>query len=223
MRQIRRFGMGSTWTAVALSIALLVAAAVYSACAADAPGTALGLTKNSTLVLKGGSTLHDWSADAKELKLQASIEMAAPANAAALHAAIRAGQPAAFAVRIPVEKLTSGKDKLDQNMHKALEAKTHPEIVFTLDRYEAPKGGAGDTLAVATHGRLKVAGTERPLEMRVVFVSNGEGLRVKGSADLKMTDFGIKPPTMMLGTLRTKDEVEVEFDLGLKPASGDAS
>ena len=32
---------------------------------------------------------------------------------------------------------------------------------------------------------------------------------------LLMSDYGIKPPTMMLGTMRTKNEVLVKFDLAL--------
>jgi polyisoprenoid-binding protein YceI len=38
-----------------------------------------------------------------------------------------------------------------------------------------------------------------------------------GMVPIKMTDFGIKPPTAMFGTLRTGDEVKVNFALTVGP------
>jgi hypothetical protein len=34
-----------------------------------------------------------------------------------------------------------------------------------------------------------------------------------GALKFLMTDFGIKPPVALLGTLRTKNEVEVKFEV----------
>jgi hypothetical protein len=32
-----------------------------------------------------------------------------------------------------------------------------------------------------------------------------------------MSDYGIAPPTMMMGTIKTRDPVTIRFDLFLKP------
>jgi polyisoprenoid-binding protein YceI len=197
------------------------AAPATPAAPAANPATKLVLAEGSVLEIDGDSNVHHWSSKATTLRVNASIPAAAPGDVKAVRAAILDGQPARFEIRIPVKGLKSGKDKLDANMYKALDEPTHPEIVFTLDRYQPAGSGSGsDTIAVATKGRVKVAGKEKAIEMRVVFTSVAGGLRVKGSADLKMTDFGIKPPTMMLGTLRTHDDIVIKFDLGLKPVSG---
>ena len=39
----------------------------------------------------------------------------------------------------------------------------------------------------------------------------------KGSKQLKMTDFGVRPPTLMMGTMKVHDPVKVSFDVLLKP------
>jgi len=45
----------------------------------------------------------------------------------------------------------------------------------------------------------------------VASTRNGE-LWVTGSLDLLMTDFGIEPPTAMLGTIKTDAKVTVRFE-----------
>ena len=37
-----------------------------------------------------------------------------------------------------------------------------------------------------------------------------------GSYTVKMTEFGLKPPTLMMGTLKVNENVAVNFDLYLK-------
>jgi hypothetical protein len=39
---------------------------------------------------------------------------------------------------------------------------------------------------------------------------------VKGTKQINMTDFNIKPPTAMMGTLKTANEVTVSFDLNFQ-------
>jgi hypothetical protein len=41
-------------------------------------------------------------------------------------------------------------------------------------------------------------------------------MRVKGSYDLRMTEYGLKPPSLMMGAMKVKELVKVNFDLLLK-------
>jgi polyisoprenoid-binding protein YceI len=67
-------------------------------------------------------------------------------------------------------------------------------------------------------GSLTIAGTEKTVNMDVVTKRLTDGsLRADGELALKMTDFGVKPPTALLGTLRTHDDVKVKFQLSLAP------
>ena len=45
----------------------------------------------------------------------------------------------------------------------------------------------------------------------------GKGvLRVTGRYELNMKEYGIKPPSLMMGTMRVRERVKVGFDLLLK-------
>jgi len=74
-------------------------------------------------------------------------------------------------------------------------------------------------------GTLTIAGVVREIGMAVTAVREGSMVRLRGGAPLLMTQFGIKPPTMMMGALRTADQVVVSFDLlvGAKDVAGPVS
>jgi hypothetical protein len=42
------------------------------------------------------------------------------------------------------------------------------------------------------------------------------GVTFTGSKKLKMTDYKIKPPTALMGTLTTGDDIEIVFTITLK-------
>jgi polyisoprenoid-binding protein YceI len=67
----------------------------------------------------------------------------------------------------------------------------------------------GDTLAVK--GDLTVRGATRPL----AFDLDLSGGRVRGTAVVKQTEWGMKPYTALFGALKVADEVRVEIDVRL--------
>ena len=94
-------------------------------------------------------------------------------------------------------------------MHEALKVKDYPDIVFRLLRFEPGSGARGALRAV---GVLKIAGVEREISLDVTTQSEGSTLKVQGRVLMLMTDFGIKPPTAMLGMLKTDPKVTVTFE-----------
>lgn len=168
-------------------------------------------TATGSVALEGDSTLHKYRAEAKGVTARARVETAEGED---LGTALRGGGLKALEVRIPVTKLSSGKKDLDKNMQQALEAKSHPEIGFKLQSYEA-EPGAGGAVKMKAKGLLTVAGVQKPVTLDLVATKAGEGMRFTGTRLLRMTDFGITPPVMMLGTLKTADEVNISFDLQL--------
>jgi len=63
-------------------------------------------------------------------------------------------------------------------------------------------------------GLLKVAGTEQVISLEGVAHQGDSGtITFRGQKGLLMTDFGIKPPTVMFGTMRAADPVEIHFSL----------
>jgi polyisoprenoid-binding protein YceI len=66
-------------------------------------------------------------------------------------------------------------------------------------------------------GTLTVGGARKEVAIDAdLLPAAGNALRVKGSYDFRMTEYGLKPPSLMLGTLKVNELVKVNFDLVLK-------
>ncbi|MBM3725011.1 MAG: YceI family protein [Acidobacteria bacterium] len=59
-------------------------------------------------------------------------------------------------------------------------------------------------------GQLTVRGVTRPVEVNVERKAAGAW---EGKAALRLTAFGLKPPSAVLGAIGTKDEMRIEFHL----------
>ena len=78
----------------------------------------------------------------------------------------------------------------------------------------SPMTGGLSTM-IKSNGTLSIAGKENPVEIDSEISAADGTIEIKGSKPLLMTDYGVKPPTVM-GLLRTKNEVTIFFDLILK-------
>ncbi len=208
---------------IAIPIRALAALVVCASLAQAAPGD-LTLQSGSRLWLTGTSTMHDYTSQASRLEVAFTSDPALwPAGVTggdALEGLIRARGVTAIDVVVGVTGLKSGKDGLDKNMYKALLAEKHPEIRFKVAGYEV--GAAGDTAGtpIDARGTLTVAGVEREIAMTATARREGDTIRLRGSVPLLMTQFGIKPPKMMLGAIKTSDKVVVHIDLVIGAPDG---
>ena len=71
---------------------------------------------------------------------------------------------------IPTTSLTSPRDGIDKNMHKALKATEHPDIRFRLRSLDAAAGTAT--------GQLAIAGVEKDVILNVQVKRQAAGLAV---------------------------------------------
>ena len=93
---------------------------------------------------------------------------------------------------------------------KILHPARHPEISFRSTRI------TGQPDAFTIHGDLAIVGVIRPVTIPCAASADG---RVRGTATVKQTDWGIKPYSAFLGALRLKDEVQVQLEVQL-PTGG---
>ena len=211
----RRVWSRSWQAAVAL---LLVFAPVVVAETATAPRAAVTLGTGSELWIEGKSTVHEWHSRTSSLgfALMRDAAQADPADAAALDAWLRAGGLRGLDLVVPLATMRSGKPALDKNMLKALRAEKYPEIHFALSA--ARLGTAhGDTLPVSAEGALTVSGVTHAITVKGQLLHSDKGVRLEGSHTLRMTEYEVKPPVMMLGTLRVADPITILFRLLLVP------
>jgi hypothetical protein len=167
---------------------------------------------SATLSISGTSTMHSYVVSTKALKVGNAV-----ASAADLNGLLQPGSLHGFELQIPVNTFTSDKDGLTRQMFKALKVDKHPTIAFRLNSYTVETAAAG--VVVRPTGTLTVAGVEKTIDMVLDVKEVARTLQVRGTRDLLMTDFGIKPPTMFMGMLKTDDKVTITFTLQLTLAA----
>lgn len=75
-----------------------------------------------------------------------------------------------------------------------------------------------DGEAFAVDGTLTIRGVARPATVRVRLTPGAQGtLALAGESNVVMTQYGLKPPSAGLGTVGTKDEMRVTFDVRARP------
>ena len=168
------------------------------------------VTPKSRLWIEGTSTVRGFTC--KATAFDVTVDATAPTAAAA----ILNGEKAVTSVNVtvPAEKLDCGNGTMNEHMLKALKAKSAPTIGFELASYEMSKGAAG--MQGRLTGTLTLGGVEKPITVDAVATEDPAGLRVTGMHEVRMTEFGLKPPSLMMGTMKVNERVKVNFELYLK-------
>ena len=173
---------------------------------ARANGVALQLD-SARVTLTGTSNVHPYEASTKTVKVT-RVEVTPAIADESVDALPAPGAVTAFDLAIPAATLSSPKDGLDKNMHKALKVEQFANITFSLIRLER----ATAANAFRGIGKLTIAGVEREVVLDLTIQKTGTTLTVKGNVGLLMTDYGITPPKAMLGMLKTDPKVTITFD-----------
>ena len=90
---------------------------------------------------------------------------------------------------------------------RVLEADEHPFVVVSVSnaRAEATPGGV--------HPTLTVNGVRRAQDVEATIDATNETIRVTGSTVVLQTDFGIRPFSILGGSLQVADALTVRFDI----------
>lgn len=114
---------------------------------------------------------------------------------------------------IPVKGIEAESGGLTKNLHKYLKGDDYPNITFELNNVSDITAQADGSLLITASGVITAAGSDNPVEMQVTANVNNNGIQFAGEQELLMTDFGIDPPTAVFGTIRSRDEIRIEFDV----------
>ncbi len=153
-------------------------------------------TSESTMSVLGTSTLHDWESVVEEVSAQATVKGKSLTN---------------VSLQAVVKSIKSGKAGMDSNTYKALKADDYPEITFVAEKLKA----SGSSLA--GDGQLTVGAVTNDITVDLTYEElSDDAFKVTGEIPMKMTDFGITPPTAMLGAIKTGDDVTIKFEIAMK-------
>jgi len=164
--------------------------------------TAVLISQNSTVSILGTSNVHDW--EMKVTKINSELVVSS------------FKQITSLAVKIPVLSIKSGNGIMDDKTYDAFDSNKNPTIIFQLTEASTIKLTNKDTEITLT-GNLIIAGEPRKISFKTIGKITKTGdYQLKGIMLLKMTDFKMKPPTAMLGSMKTGDAITVKFDVNFK-------
>ena len=171
-------------------------------------------TPASSMTIAGTSTAHDWTIVGRLvsgfLELPAGVTLDQSKAGPAVGAN---GQISAKAqVLVPVTSLKGDYQGMDEVMQQAMDAKNHPLIQYQLTEmtFKQPHT-AGKPLEFDTKGNLVVNGVTNVIAMPVSIETTNSGkLKISGKIALKMTDYKVKPPVLVI--LKTGDDITLTFD-----------
>ncbi|RAV29063.1 YceI family protein [Sinomicrobium soli] len=150
----------------------------------------------------GTSNVHDWELTADAFMSSGEFKVAGNV--------LESVEKLRFT--IAVEALKSGKGGMDKNTYKALNSGKHPEISFVAGTVTDITEVASGKYTVSVPGKLTIAGTARQVTLKFE-VSSAQGINLSGSTEIDMTDYGVEPPTALLGTIKTGEKVTVKVNI----------
>jgi hypothetical protein len=156
---------------------------------------------NSKLTIQGTSSLHEWQMEVRDFKCSMNL--------------ISTGQKfsdikgAEFSC-VPTNIVSEFK-LMDKKTYEALKAEQFSSINFRMKTGEI-LSESGNEFSGTITGNLFIAGQTK--EINIPFHGNvleDGSVNVKGKVNLKMSQFNIDPPTAMLGTLKTGDDISIVY------------
>jgi len=148
----------------------------------------------STVNVSGTSTLHAWDMTSKEASFAGTVNGNKMEN---------------VVFTIKATSLKSKDSSLDKNAYKALDTGKYPDITF--NAVSIPTSGTS-TIA----GKLTIANSTKDINLPVTVAKSGTTYTLTGKVKLKMTSFGIKPPSVMMGTIKSGDEITISYNVTAK-------
>ena len=207
---------------VILAATLLLTAAAFGQ--ASEKSSAYRIVAPSRITLQGTSNVSRWNCSGSTMNGKFELAAARSDVERYLNERNVAIEPqeggAEVRVEVPISGIDCGNRVMERDLRNALRASQHPFIHFRYDalRTTVQYDEKTHQYTAKVAGTIELAGETRSLEMPLVAETGASGrLRVRTNLAVKMSDFGITPPTAMFGMIRARNELRVELELQLEP------
>jgi hypothetical protein len=156
---------------------------------------------NSEMAILGTSSLHDWQMEVKDINCSATM-ITDGKN-------VRGIRDARF--NCVTTSIVSDYKLMDKKTYEALKADEFSSIDFKMTDGKVNSISANEFSGIAS-GYLSIAGQKREVDIPFKGYLWMEGqVKLEGKVVLKMSEFNIEPPTALLGSLKTGDEVSIVY------------
>jgi polyisoprenoid-binding protein YceI len=148
------------------------------------------------MTVSGTSSLHDWESNVESLAGSGSIVIENSVIKDVLD----------LQVTVVVKSIKSGKNGMDKKTYEALKESDHPNIKFSISSISKKSSNT-----LSSKGKLTIAGKTKSVDMDVKYQLSSNEVSFTGDIKIKMSEYEIKPPTAMMGTIKTGDEITISY------------
>lgn len=159
------------------------------------------------LVVEGTSNIHDWDMKSDKGYCTSTFDLS---SSGVLNGITYLN------FTVPAESLKSEHAGMDKNTYKALNTGKYSNISFTAASITVKPVNASNYVLTA-RGRLTISNVTKDVILMANGVMNADKtISYSGAYKLKMTDYNVEPPSIMMGAIKTGDLVTVKFNMLLK-------
>ena len=189
--------MSCRWGFVRFVVAVLAGLVLLQGAPAAAQQSSVDFT------VSGTSTIRGWTCSVSGT---AQVTPGASEPAPGFDAGVQTAT-----ITVPVNDFDCPNEEMTEHLLEAMKADEFAEITFRLEGYEVSGRQAQAT------GALTILDATEPVSFPVSLTPSGAGVEIEGDLRLDMTTFGVEPPVVMLGLLKVRPQIRIEFTGLLAP------
>ncbi len=146
--------------------------------------------KSSSIMYAMKHPLHSFDASSKDFKCIAAFDT-------------ETRKLSLVAVMVAIKSFNSGNSNRDSHVIENTEALKYPNVTFSAEDISY----SGET--VIAKGKMVFHGVTKPMIITGIQKVAGNKMTLSGNAEVNMTDFGIKPPSLM--GMSTDEIIKLDF------------
>lgn len=160
--------------------------------------------KSNTIKVEGTSNVHDWTMTAKDVESSGTFRFNTRNELTDI---------SSLKFSVLAKSLKSEKTSMDGRTYKSMKADQFPKVTYQLTAATVTMIQY-NKYAIQTTGLLSIAGKTQTISMKVMALVNADrSISCHGTQKLMLTDYGIEPPSFMLGAMKVGNDLQIRFDL----------
>lgn len=164
--------------------------------------------ETSTVSVTGTSTLHNWKEELKKFDVDFLAGESGDQTITFKNVQFNA----------LVGNLKSESSLMDDKTFSALKKDKFPTVSFVSDK-ETTVTLNGNKFSGKVSGELSIKGATKQVIITIQGTLDNGIVTVSGMYPISMSDYGVKPPTALFGTIKSGNDIQVHFDLKFNKVS----